>query len=195
MGGEVMSEERRASLVRTAIGAAIFAAAALAESANGRKLWGLSGEPGIWSGDVNSSHNSQFMTDPYTFTHFSHGALLYGIVSLFGRKLPAGVRALIAIAIEAAWEVVENTDFVINRYRAETISLHYYGDSIVNSMCDLGACVVGIMIARMLPVRVTVVLVIVLEVALALWIRDNLLLNIIMLITPVRAIKQWQMAQ
>jgi hypothetical protein len=190
-----MSKERRASLVRAAIGAAIVAAAALAEHANGRKLWGVSGEPEIWSGDVNSSHNSQFMTDPYTFTHISHGALLYGLVSLLGRRLPAGVRALIAIAIEAAWEVVENTDFVINRYRAETISLHYYGDSIVNSMCDIGACVAGIMIARMLPVRVTVVLVIVLEVALALWIRDNLLLNIIMLITPVRAIKQWQMGQ
>jgi hypothetical protein len=190
-----MTKKRRASLFRAGIGAAIFAAAALAEYANGRKLWGIGGEPGMWSGDVNSSHNSQFMTDPYTFTHISHGAILYGLVSILGRKLPAGMRALIAIAIEAAWEIVENTDFVINRYRAETISLHYYGDSIVNSMCDIGACVVGIAIARVLPVRATVTLVIVLEVALAFWIRDNLLLNIIMLITPIRAIKHWQIGQ
>jgi Protein of unknown function (DUF2585) len=195
MSGATINKERRASLLRAGIGAAIFAAAALAEYANGRKLWGVSGEPGIWSGDVNSSHNSQFMTDPYSFTHISHGAILYGLVTLLGRRMPAGVRALIAIAIEAAWEIVENTDFVINRYRAETISLHYYGDSIVNSMCDIGACVIGIMLARLLPVRVTVVLVIVLEVALALWIRDNLLLNIIMLIAPIHAIKQWQMGQ
>ncbi len=188
-----MSKERRTSLLRAGIAAAIVGAAALAEYANGRKLWGISGEPGIWSGDVNSSHNSQFMTDPYTFTHISHGAILFGLVTLLGRRLPAGMRALIAIGIEAAWEIVENTNFVINRYRAETISLHYYGDSIVNSMCDIGACVVGIMIARILPVRVTVVLVIVLEVTLALWIRDNLLLNVIMLIAPIHAIKLWQM--
>jgi hypothetical protein len=190
-----MSKERRAGLLRAAIGAAIVAAAALAEYANGRKLWGIGGEPGIWSGDVNSAHNSQFMADPYTFTHISHGALLYGLVTIFGRKLPAGVRALIAIAIEAVWEFVENTDFVINRYRAETISLHYFGDSIVNSLCDIGACIVGVMIARILPVRVTVMLVIVLELALGFWIRDNLVLNIIMLIAPMHAIKQWQMGQ
>jgi Protein of unknown function (DUF2585) len=190
-----MTKDRRASAVRAAIGTAIFAAAALAEFANGRKLWGVGGEPGVWSGDINSSHNSQFLADPYTFTHITHGALLYGLVSLLGAKLPAGVRALIAIAIEAVWEIVENTDFVINRYRAETISLHYYGDSIMNSMCDIGACVVGIAIARLLPVRVTVALIIVMELALAFWIRDNLLLNIIMLITPARAIKHWQMSQ
>jgi Protein of unknown function (DUF2585) len=195
IGGGIMTKERRTSLVRVGIGAAIFAVAALAEHLNGRKLWGISGEPGIWSGDVNSSHNSQFMIDPYSFTHISHGAILFGLVTLFRGKLPAGARALIAIAIEAVWEIVENTDFVINRYRAETISLHYYGDSIMNSMCDIGSCVVGILIARILPVRATVALIIVMELALAFWIRDNLLLNIIMLVAPIRAIKHWQMAQ
>jgi hypothetical protein len=195
MDGQQTDNFRRNGAIRIAIGAAIFAAAALAEYANGRRLWGVSGQPGIWSGDVNSSHNSQFMTDPYTFTHISHGAILYGLVSIFARRIPAGTRALIALAIEAAWEIVENSDFVINRYRAETISLHYYGDSIVNSMCDIGACVVGITIARLLPVRATVMLVVVLETALAIWIRDNLLLNVIMLIAPIQAIKHWQMAQ
>jgi hypothetical protein len=175
-----------------AVGVGIMAFAATAEHLNGRKIWGISGEPGFWSGDVNSSHNSQYMTDPYSFSHITHGMLFYALTWLFARNLPVRVRALIALAIEAMWEIVENTDAVIQRYRAATISLHYYGDSIMNSMCDILSCMVGFGLAYLLPPRVGIVAVIVLELTLALWIRDGLFLNVIMLIHPIPAIRAWQ---
>ena len=161
----------------------------------GRKLWGVSGEPGIWSGDIWSSHNSQYMTDPYTFSHITHGVLWYGLLALVANKLPVRVRFILAVALECAWEVFENTDMVIQRYRAATISLNYYGDSVMNSMCDILTAVLGFILAAMLPTRVTVIGVIVLEVALALWIRDSLLLNVLMLIRPIQAIRTWQLAK
>ena len=177
-----------------ALGSAIIGLAAIAELAMGRKIWGISGEPGVWSGDVNSSHNSQYMTDPYSFSHITHGILFYAVTWLFARKLPVRVRALIALGVEAAWEIVENTDVIIQRYRAATISLHYYGDSVMNSMCDILSCMVGFGLAYLLPARVSIVAVVVLEVTLALWIRDGLFLNIVMLIHPIPAIRAWQSA-
>ena len=176
------------------IGVAIMALAASVELINGRKIWGISGEPGVWSGDVNSSHNSQYMTDPYSFSHITHGILFYALTWLFARKLPVRVRALIALGVEAAWEILENTDMIIQRYRAATISLHYYGDSVMNSMCDILSCMVGFGLAYLLPARVSIVAVVVLEVTLALWIRDGLFLNIVMLIHPIPAIRAWQSA-
>ena len=172
--------------------AGIIASAAVAERAMGRNLWGISGQPGIWSGNVESQHNSQYLFDPYTFSHITHGMLLYGFLWLVARKLPARVRILMAIAIESAWEIAENTDRVIHRYRAATISQHYYGDSIMNSMCDILACVTGLMLAYLLLTRVSMVFVVVLEVMLALWIHDNLVLNILMLIYPINAVHTWQ---
>ena len=174
------------------LGTTTIALAAIAELAMGRKIWGIGGEPGVWSGDVNSSHNSQFLTDPYTFSHITHGMLFYGLFWLLARRLSVRMRALMTVALEAAWEVVENTDRVIQRYRAATISLHYYGDSVMNSMCDILACMVGFGLAYVLPTRVSIIFVIALEVFLALWIRDGLLLNIIMLIHPIGAIRTWQ---
>jgi hypothetical protein len=169
--------------------------AGAAEFAMDRKLWGVSGEPGIWSGDIWSSHNSQYMTDPYTFSHITHGVLWYGLLALVANKLPVRVRFILAVALECAWEVFENTDMVIQRYRAATISLNYYGDSVMNSMCDILTAVLGFILAAMLPTRVTLIGVIVLEVALALWIRDSLLLNVLMLIRPIQAIRTWQLAK
>ncbi|MBI3759616.1 MAG: DUF2585 family protein [Deltaproteobacteria bacterium] len=158
----------------------------------GRKTWGVGGEPGIWSGDVNSPHNSQYLADPYSFSHVTHGILLYGLTWILGRKLPLGVRALIAMGIEAGWEMLENTNMVIERYRAATISLHYYGDSVMNSMCDILTCMAGFMLAAILPTRATIIAVFILEIGLALWIRDGLLLNIVMLIHPFAVIRVWQ---
>jgi len=176
-------------------GAALVGLAGAAEFAMDRKLWGVSGEPGIWSGDIWSSHNSQYMTDPYTFSHITHGVLWYGLLALVAKKLPVRVRFILAVALECAWEVFENTDMVIQRYRAATISLNYYGDSVMNSMCDILTAVLGFILAAMLPTRVTLIGVIVLEVALALWIHDNLLLNVLMLIRPIQAIRAWQLAK
>lgn len=173
-------------------GAGIWGLAAAAEFAIGRKLWGVSGEPGFWSGDVNSPHNSQYLFDPYTFTHLTHGILLYGLSWLAARRSPLRERALIALSVEALWEVVENTNFVINRYRSETISLHYYGDSVVNSMSDVATAMAGFALAALLPARVSALVVIALETSLVLTIHDSLLLNIIMLVHPVAAIRRWQ---
>jgi hypothetical protein len=177
------------------VAAALIGFAAAAEFAMGRKLWGVSGEPGIWSGDIWSSHNSQYMTDPYSFSHITHGVLWYGLLALVAQKLPVRARFMLAVALECAWEVFENTDMVIQRYRAATISLNYYGDSVMNSMCDILTAVLGFILAAILPTRVTLIGVIVLEIALALWIRASLLLNVLMLIRPIQAIRTWQLAK
>ena len=168
--------------------------AGLIEHHNGRRIWGIKGEPGLWSGDIHSEHNSQYFADPYSFSHITHGVLLYGLAWLVARKLSVWTRALMVLALECLWEVVENTDTVIERYRAATISLHYYGDSIVNSMSDILFCMIGFTIASIVPTRASIALVVLLEVALALWIRDNVSLNVIMLIHPFAAIRDWQNA-
>ena len=99
------------------------------------------------------------------------------------------------MALECAWEIFENTDMVIQRYRAETISLNYYGDSVMNSMCDILAAAAGFILAALLPARATLIAVIALEIALALWIRDSLLLNVLMLVRPLLAVRNWQLAK
>ena len=167
--------------------------AATAELAMGRRMWGVSGEPGLWSGDIWSSHNSQFLFDPYTLTHVTHGILFYALSTLALSRAPVALRLLLAIGVESTWEVLENTNWIIGRYRAETISLNYYGDSVVNSMGDILACILGFFLASRLPRRVTVLGVIGLEILLVVWTRDNLVLNLIMLVHPSRTIRMWQM--
>ena len=175
-----------------AVMAAIIAIAALLELAMGRPATYAKGPIRLWSGDIRSDQNSQQIADPYTVTHVVHGALFYGLTALLFRA-PVGVRAITATTVEAAWEAYENTDQVINRYRTETISLGYYGDSIINSVADMLACVAGFFLTRRLPTRATVIWVVAAELILAFWIHDNLTLNILMLIRPVDAIRRWQM--
>src|SRR5689334_24720011 len=103
---------------------------ALVELWMGRGIWGTAGVAGLWSGNIHSEHNSQFLADPYSFTHISHGILLYALVTLAFRKWSTVNRLLLVVGLEGAWEVLENTSFIINRYRAETISLNYFGDSV-----------------------------------------------------------------
>lgn len=172
---------------------ALVAAVGALELAMGRNPTYTRGPARVWSGDINSAENSQQLFDPYTFTHVSHGVAFYGIARLALGPQAVMLRALVAIAAEAAWEVYENTDTVINRYRAATIALGYYGDSVVNSIFDILACAVGFALAWKLPPRATAAGVIALEIALALTIRDNLALNVIMLLHPVDAIRRWQL--
>jgi len=176
-----------------AIVAFVICLAAFLEVKMGRNLSYQHGPVRLWSGDINSDQNSQQVFDPYTLTHVIHGAVFYGLTRLALGSPPIAVYAIVAMTLEAAWEVYENTDQVINRYRAATISLGYFGDSVINSFADMLACLAGVLLAWRLPTMVTVIWVVAVEVILAIWIRDNLTLNIIMLIHPVDAIRAWQM--
>jgi len=184
----MMKIERRhwlIALVMIALCAAILLA-------NGRPAICTCGEIKLWTGAVQSADNSQHIADWYTPSHVIHGFLFFWFGSVFLRRNPFGERYLMAVAIEAAWELLENSQFIIDRYREATFAFGYNGDSVLNSVADLGWMSLGFLIARRLTVWATVAIALSFEL-LTLWtIRDNLTLNIVMLVAPVDAIRVWQ---
>ena len=146
----------------------------------------------LWHGDVVSSENSQHIADWYTPSHIIHGFLFFGLLWLVARRLSFGWRLAIATLVECAWEIAENSDAVIERYRSVTISLDYFGDSVLNSVSDVLAMMIGFWLAAKLPVWMTVALIVVFEATTMILIRDGLALNVLMLLYPVDWVAAWQ---
>jgi hypothetical protein len=173
---------------------AVFVVTAGVELWMGRLPLGPDGRFGFWEGDIWSSEQSQRFADPYTFSHTIHGMLFYAFLWLTARRLPVRYRFIGALMLEGAWEILENSPIIINRYREVTISLGYVGDSVFNSLSDIVFAGLGFLFAWRARLWVTLLVIIGMEVGTALWVRDNLTLNIIMLVHPVDAIKAWQTA-
>jgi hypothetical protein len=173
---------------------AAIAVTAAIELAMGRPPICTCGTVKLWAGAVHSADNSQQIADWYSLSHMIHGFLFYLLGWLVLKRNPAGDRLIAAILIEASWELLENSPIIIERYRHETASLGYSGDSILNSVSDICFMLIGFALARRLPVRVTVALAIGFELLALAVIRDNLTLNVLMLIAPNDAIKAWQAA-
>lgn len=178
----------------------VFALVAIIEICSGRSLLGPDGHFGWWDSDVWSSENSQRVADAYSFSHIIHGMLFYGFLWLIWKKLPTRLKEkfprkywfLVALLIEAGWELLENSPIIINRYREATIALGYVGDSVLNSVCDVGMMALGFLIARFSKVWVVILLIVVFELGCLWWVRDNLTLNVLMLVHPSESIKVWQ---
>jgi hypothetical protein len=159
---------------------------------NGRMPWGAAAGPCLWFGAASGHLTSQCLLDPYTFTHILHGFGFYFLLWLLARKFSLGSRLLAAITLEGLWEILENTSFIIDRYRAANIELNYYGDSIFNSLGDILAMAVGFLAAAALPALVGVIVFVGLELFLLFWIRDSLTLQIVVLFYPFEFIRDWQ---
>ena len=162
---------------------------------NQGRLWWCACRGFLWTSDAWGSRTSQTIFDPYSFTHILHGLMFCGLLTLLIRGMKTRWKLFLAIAIESAWELIENTNTVIDRYREATAALGYNGDTVVNSLGDIVCCGVGFMIARKLGWRRSIILFAATEVVLLIWIRDSLLLEIIMLVRPIDTVKVWQLGQ
>lgn len=179
-------------LAASALVAGIIAIAAFTEYSMGRELICKCGTVLPWYGYTNGPGNSQHLSDWYTFSHIIHGFIFYGFLRLVLRKLPVQTRLVLAVLMETAWEIFENTNFTINRYRAATIALDYVGDSVINSMFDILFATLGFVLAWRWPVWLSITFIIAAETIVGYLVHDNLALNIIMLIAPLESIKSWQ---
>ena len=177
------------------VGAAIIASQALALLAMGQPPICACGDVRFWGGIASGPEISQQLTDWYTYSHVLHGFAFYFALWFVAPRVPVTARFILALGLEAGWEIFENTPFIIERYRQSALAQGYFGDSIINSVGDAMASAFGFLVARALPVWGTVVLAISIELFLASTIRDNLTLNVIQLIHPFEAISRWQTGQ
>ncbi len=160
----------------------------------GRPWWCACGNVKLWVANAWSSHTSQHALDPYSLTHLLHGIVFCGVLWLGFGSVGRAWQFVAAMVVEAAWEIAENSQFVIDRYRTATAALGYSGDTIVNSLGDLACCAAGFVFARWLGWRLSALLFVTIEVVLLVCIRDSLMLNVVMLLCPIDAIRQWQMS-
>jgi hypothetical protein len=174
---------------------ASFVATALLLRLEGRLWLCACGSLRLWSGQICSANNSQHFLDPYSFTHVLHGFLFFWLIAWLLSRLSTNWQLALAVAVEAGWEVFENTNFIIDRYRSETAALGYNGDTVVNSFGDILCCLIGFIVARRLGLRRSLVVFAVLELVLIVWIKDSLLLEILMLVVPIDAVRAWQMCR
>lgn len=170
----------------------LLAATVAALRFEGRLWYCARGDLSPWVTDVWTPHCSQHLADPYSLTHISHGLIFFFFFALVTPRLRPAWRLVASLAIAAGWEVLENSPLIISRYREATMSLDYLGDSITNSLGDIGSCALGFLFAQRLGWRWSLGLFAATELLLLWLIRDNLTLNVIMLIDPIEAIKQWQ---
>ncbi len=187
----IQFNQKQLPLILVAVSAAVMI---LGLFVQGRVWWCKFGDFAIYINESASSHTSQHIFDPYSFTHTGHGIFFYWLACLTVSELSIQWKFFIAMAVEAVWEVFENSAFVIEKYRANTVSLDYVGDSIANSVGDFGACAAGFWIAYKIGWRFSLVFFLLVELMLTFWIRDSLLLNIVMLIYPLDAVKEWQLS-
>ena len=173
---------------------AVIAATAAFELAMGRLPFGPDGRFGWWEGNIWSAEQSQRVADPYSFSHVLHGLLFYAGLWVVARRAPLRTRFLAAVVLEAVWEALENSPIIIDRYRAVTIALGYTGDSVLNSASDVVMMMAGFVIASRWRAWACVALALVFELSMLFLVRDNLTLNIVMLVWPIEAIRAWQMA-
>lgn len=190
---DLFNFETRRDYIPWALMLGVVLAAMLILWFEGRVWWCQAGDYLPWAWDIWSRHNSQHLIDPYSFTHILHGIIEFWLIGLIFRRVPLAWRLLIAVTIEGSWEIAENSSYVINRYRETTISLDYFGDSIINSVSDMLCCACGFVIAYRLRFWRSLALFVMTEIVLILWIHDSLIINLIMLVYPLESIKHWQM--
>jgi Protein of unknown function (DUF2585) len=173
----------------------LFGLAAIALRLEGRRWWCRCGRPTPWTGDIWSAHNSQHLFDPYSFTHLEHGLIFYAVLRPLGRWFGPSRRLILALALETLWEIIENTQPVINNYRKAALARGYEGDSVANSLGDIAACGLGLWLASRLPPRWSIALLVTMETVLLTVYRDNLVLNIVMQFFPFKSVEAWQMGR
>jgi hypothetical protein len=184
----------KTSRIWPGLAVAVILAGAVYQLRSQGRLWSCAcGYFLLWTGDIWSSDNSQHLLDPYSFTHVLHGFLFWWLLAWILPRLSIIWRLTLAVSIEALWEVIENSNFVIQRYREATLALGYQGDTIINSLADVLLCALGFLIARWLGLRRSLLVFVAIEILLLIWIRDSLILNILMLIYPIGGIREWQM--